>query len=105
MPVPAIVVLGFWIVMQIINGAFSWGGLGGGVAWFAHIGGFAVGLGLVKVFQRLPVNDILRGEPCRAACGSWGRFGTVALRRRAVCWLGSLVFSDCPSAVSSPLPP
>ena len=60
MPVPAIVVLGFWIVMQIINGAFSWGGLGGGVAWFAHIGGFAVGLALIKVFQRRPVNDIFR---------------------------------------------
>src|SRR5207247_5260396 len=60
MPVPAIVVLGLWIVMQIINGAFSWGGLGGGVAWFAHIGGFAVGLALIKVFQRRPVNDIFR---------------------------------------------
>ena len=56
-PVPAVVVLGFWIVMQIIYGAFNWGGLGGGVAWFAHIGGFAAGLVLIKVFQRRPVND------------------------------------------------
>ncbi len=59
-PVPAVVVLGFWIVMQIINGAFSWGGLGGGVAWFAHVGGFAAGLVLIKVFQRRPVNDTFR---------------------------------------------
>jgi membrane associated rhomboid family serine protease len=58
--VPAVVVLGFWIVMQIINGAFSWGGLGGGVAWFAHIGGFAAGLALIKVFQRRPVTPALR---------------------------------------------
>src|SRR6266852_5153230 len=59
-PVPAVVVLGFWIVMQIIYGAFSWGGLGGGVAWFAHADGFAAGLALIKVFQRRPVNDIFR---------------------------------------------
>src|SRR3989442_8482257 len=57
MPVPAIVVLGFWIVMQIINGAFSWGGLGGGVAWFAHIGGFAAGPALVQGFPRPPVHN------------------------------------------------
>ncbi|MEK9172562.1 MAG: rhomboid family intramembrane serine protease [Nitrospirota bacterium] len=59
-PVPALYVLGFWIVMQVINGAFSWGGLGGGVAWFAHIGGFAVGLALIKVFQRRPIAPALR---------------------------------------------
>jgi membrane associated rhomboid family serine protease len=58
--VPAVGVLGFWIVMQIINGAFSWGGLGGGVAWFAHIGGFAAGFALIKVFQRRPVTPALR---------------------------------------------
>lgn len=57
---PAVVVLGFWIVMQVINGAFSWGGLGGGVAWFAHIGGFAAGLALIKVFQHRPVTPSLR---------------------------------------------
>ncbi len=59
-PVPALYVLGFWIVMQVINGAFNWGGLGGGVAWFAHIGGFATGLVLIKVFQRRPVAPALR---------------------------------------------
>ena len=58
--VPALVVLGFWIVMQVISGAFSWGGLGGGVAWFAHVGGFAAGLALIKVFQRRPVASTLR---------------------------------------------
>jgi membrane associated rhomboid family serine protease len=58
--VPAVVALGFWIVMQVINGIFSWGGLGGGVAWFAHIGGFAAGFALIKVFQRKPVTPALR---------------------------------------------
>jgi membrane associated rhomboid family serine protease len=59
-PVPAVVVLGFWIVVQVLNGVFSLAGpAGGGVAWFAHIGGFVTGLAVIKVFQR-PVPP--RGE-------------------------------------------
>jgi membrane associated rhomboid family serine protease len=27
-------------------------GLGGGVAWFAHIGGFLIGIALVKIYTR-----------------------------------------------------
>src|SRR2546428_12359987 len=50
-PVPAVVVLGFWIVMQIINGAFSWGGLGGGGAWVAHLGGFVASPAAIEVLQ------------------------------------------------------
>jgi len=42
---PALVVLGFWIVLQFFSGFASLGtGESGGVAWFAHIGGFVVGL-------------------------------------------------------------
>jgi membrane associated rhomboid family serine protease len=59
-PIPAVYVLGFWIVMQVLNGAFNWGGPDGGVAWFAHIGGFAAGLALIKVFQRRSVGPALR---------------------------------------------
>ena len=48
---PAIVVLGFWFVLQFLNGALSFGvGQVGGVAWFAHIGGFLCGLLTVKLF-------------------------------------------------------
>ena len=44
--VPALLVLGFWFVLQLIAGFASLGetGIGGGVAFFAHIGGFAAGL-------------------------------------------------------------
>lgn len=49
--VPAIFVLGFWIVVQIINGMVS-RGVGGGVAWFAHIGGFLAGLILIGLFKK-----------------------------------------------------
>jgi membrane associated rhomboid family serine protease len=43
--VPAIIVLGFWFVLQLIDGLTSLGAVqsGGGVAFFAHIGGFVVG--------------------------------------------------------------
>ena len=54
-PVPALVVLGFWFVLQIVDGFTSLGGPSanaGGVAFFAHIGGFALGL-VVGVLIRL----------------------------------------------------
>ena len=45
MALPAVVVLGLWFVMQFFSGFLSLGfGTGGGVAWWAHIGGFAFGL-------------------------------------------------------------
>ncbi len=45
MALPAVLVLGFWIVMQFFSGALSLGyGGGGGVAWWAHIGGFGFGV-------------------------------------------------------------
>jgi len=46
-PLPAGIILGLWFLMQILNV-----GLGGGVAWFAHIGGFLVGIGLVLAFTK-----------------------------------------------------
>ena len=47
MPIPAAFVLGLWFLLQVFNV-----GLGGGVAWFAHIGGFLVGIALIKAFTR-----------------------------------------------------
>jgi membrane associated rhomboid family serine protease len=52
MQVPALVVLGFWIVIQLFNGIGSvatTSDTGGGVAYMAHIGGFVAGLLLVKL--------------------------------------------------------
>lgn len=48
---PAMVVIGFWIFIQFLNGILSKGLADqGGVAWFAHIGGFAAGFLLIKLF-------------------------------------------------------
>jgi membrane associated rhomboid family serine protease len=48
--IPAVVVLGFWIVLQILNGLGSFG-QAGGVAWFAHIGGFFAGMLFLLVLR------------------------------------------------------
>jgi len=48
---PALLVLGFWFVLQLFNGLMALGvAQVGGVAWFAHIGGFVAGLLLVRLF-------------------------------------------------------
>lgn len=50
-PVPAFLALGIWIIFQVINGMGALGGQeGGGIAYAAHIGGFAVGFLLVRLF-------------------------------------------------------
>jgi membrane associated rhomboid family serine protease len=57
MRVPAVIVLGFWFVLQLLDGIASLGATttGGGVAFFAHIGGFVFGLvvGLILRMLRL----------------------------------------------------
>jgi membrane associated rhomboid family serine protease len=51
-PLPAWVLIGFWIVLQVFYGAASLGvdTAAGGVAYFAHIGGFIAGALLVRLF-------------------------------------------------------
>src|SRR5262249_5000163 len=48
--VPAFVAIGLWFVFQVLEGIISMGSRTGGVASAAHVGGFGVGLALVKVF-------------------------------------------------------
>jgi membrane associated rhomboid family serine protease len=53
---PAWIVLGMWFVMQLFSGFLSLGaqtGATGGVAFFAHIGGFVAGLVLTWIFMKL----------------------------------------------------
>ena len=51
MELPAYVVLGVWFLIQALSGFLSLGATGGGVAWWAHIGGFLAGLILVRPFR------------------------------------------------------
>jgi membrane associated rhomboid family serine protease len=53
--IPAMVVLGVWFLQQLLFGALGLSdptGGGGGVAYFAHIGGFVFGLLLIRAFAR-----------------------------------------------------
>jgi len=52
MYIPAGFVLGFWFVLQVISGTAA---AGGGVAWFAHIGGFLAGMALIGFFKHRSV--------------------------------------------------
>ena len=52
---PALLVLGFWFFVQIMNGTAAVAVTAetvGGVAWWAHIGGFLAGMFLIGVFAR-----------------------------------------------------
>jgi membrane associated rhomboid family serine protease len=55
MYVPAGLALGFYFLLQILQGTLTFGQGGGGVAWFAHIGGFVAGLLLVGLFKQSSV--------------------------------------------------
>ncbi|MEK9723790.1 MAG: rhomboid family intramembrane serine protease [Rhodospirillaceae bacterium] len=56
---PAWVVLGFWIGFQFLSASMDTGGAGGGVAWYAHIGGFIAGAILILFMRRkdVPILD------------------------------------------------
>ena len=51
--IPALIVLGFWIVVQFLNGlgSFQRATGEGGVAWFAHIGGFLAGIVILLIIR------------------------------------------------------
>ncbi len=52
--IPAMFVLGFWFLIQLFSGTLG-GAQGGGVAWWAHIGGFIAGMVMVGAFKRREV--------------------------------------------------
>jgi membrane associated rhomboid family serine protease len=47
---PAWMMLGYWLLLQFVSGLGSFGDVGGGVAFWAHLGGFLAGALLVKLF-------------------------------------------------------
>jgi membrane associated rhomboid family serine protease len=50
---PAFVFLGYWLLVQLLSAGFTQKNVGG-VAWWAHIGGFVTGLIFVKIFDWIP---------------------------------------------------
>jgi membrane associated rhomboid family serine protease len=58
---PAYVMLGYWILLQLLSGVAGLSEVeNGGVAFFAHVGGFIAGLVLIRLFVS---EDVLRRRP------------------------------------------
>ena len=59
---PAVVVLGFWLFIQFFSGAVSITAStsGGGVAWWAHVGGFVSGIIIFYIIRILFVRKPMR---------------------------------------------
>ena len=51
-PMTALAVLGIWFGLQLFSGLAAGSSAGGGVAFWAHVGGFVAGVVLVKLFAR-----------------------------------------------------
>jgi membrane associated rhomboid family serine protease len=70
---PAYIMLGYWFVLQILGGLPSLAGTQrGGTAFMAHVGGFVVGLALVKLFETGEHRSRRRSFPsAQRAHGGW----------------------------------
>lgn len=55
--IPAVFMLGYWFLVQVLSGVASLGASGGGVAFWAHVGGFAAGGLLVLFFKNRRLLD------------------------------------------------
>lgn len=59
--IPALIYLGFWFISQLFNGLFALTAAdvfqSGGVAWWAHIGGFVFGLAVIRLIASRPTYD------------------------------------------------
>jgi membrane associated rhomboid family serine protease len=58
--IPAFIFLGIWFVLQLLSAGASPGNVGG-VAFWAHIGGFVAGLVFIKIFDWIPRTGLNRG--------------------------------------------
>jgi membrane associated rhomboid family serine protease len=73
--VPAVFMLGYWFAVQLLSGWTSIGAEGGGVAFWAHVGGFVAGAVLVLLFRdpRLLERHPYYGWRRRSPTQSWHR--------------------------------
>ena len=81
--VPAVFMLGYWFLLQVFGGFGSLGVEGGGTAFWAHVGGFVAGAGLVFLFRDSELFDRhpYRGwSQQRQPTESWHRIGRVGGR-------------------------
>ncbi len=64
--IPAVIYLGFWFFSQFFTGVAQLGAedtSGGGIAWWAHVGGFVLGVILIKIFDKGPPKELFDYDP------------------------------------------
>jgi membrane associated rhomboid family serine protease len=71
--IPVWVFLGVWVAFHVVMGVFGSGDGVEEVAWFAHLGGFAVGFAVTPVMLRLRRRAVARRVRVPAATLSRGR--------------------------------
>jgi membrane associated rhomboid family serine protease len=57
--IPSPFFLGIWVFFQVLSAAFTDSSTSG-IAWWAHIGGFAAGMAILKVFLLIPESGLSR---------------------------------------------
>jgi membrane associated rhomboid family serine protease len=74
---PAWMMLGYWLLLQFVSGLTVMGKEGGGVAFWAHFGGFVAGVILIKLFARsdyLAAHQAQHWRPRRVGFGPSGGY-------------------------------
>jgi hypothetical protein len=75
--IPAYIFLGIWFLLQFLSAAGS-SAHGGGIAWWAHIGGFIAGILLLKMLLKVPKSGI--SQKLRSATSKKGSPGLQIIR-------------------------
>jgi membrane associated rhomboid family serine protease len=89
--VPAWIVLGVWFALQLFSGLSTpLGGEGGGVAFWAHVGGFVAGVALIFVMRRREVKLLQPARTVPFAISPAGSIGDRAGYRGSVPPAGGL---------------
>jgi membrane associated rhomboid family serine protease len=58
-PIPAFIILGYWFLLQFLAGVSSVGAAAtGGVAWWAHVGGFLLGMLITGMSLERPKKNV-----------------------------------------------
>lgn len=67
-PIPAAVFIGFWFLLQLLYTALN---MGGGVAYWAHIGGFVAGVVIIFILRRVHLVKERNLEPLGSTTGAF----------------------------------
>jgi len=77
--IPAFIFLGYWLLLQLFSASLTPRHVGG-IAWWAHIGGFIVGLIFIKIFDAIPKTGLSKGLRQYTERKTTPRFQTISPR-------------------------